>query len=100
VSASSDVCHYPFVPAALIPDAYPTVRRVRDLHAPLLVLHGDRDEIVPLSQGRAVFEAAPGPKRMYVFPGRGHNDLVPRAGAEFAQVIASWVSGLQPPAAN
>jgi uncharacterized protein len=92
--------HYPFVPAALIPDAYPTVRRVRDLHVPLLVLHGDRDEIVPLSQGRAVFEAAPGPKRMHVFPGRGHNDLVPRAGAEFAQVIASWVSGLQPPAAN
>jgi uncharacterized protein len=92
--------HYPLVPAALIPDAYPTVRRVRELHAPLLVLHGDRDEIVPLSQGRALFEAAPDPKRMHVFPGLGHNDLVPLAGAEFAQVIASWVSGLQPAAAD
>jgi uncharacterized protein len=87
--------HYPFVPAALVPDAYPTLRRIHEWHAPLLVLHGDRDDIVPLSQGRALFEAAPGPKRMHVFGGLGHNDLVPLAGAEFARVIASWVSGLQ-----
>ncbi len=67
---------------------------------PLLVLHGDRDDIVPLAQGRALFEAAPGPKRMHVFPGLGHNDLVPLAGAEFAQVIASWARRLQRPSAG
>jgi uncharacterized protein len=92
--------HYPFVPAAIVPNAYPALRRIHELHAPLLVLHGDRDEIVPLSQGRALFEAAPGPKRMHVFRGLGHNDLVPLAGAEFARVIASWVSGLQRPSAH
>ena len=89
--------HYPFVPAALVPDAYPTLRRIHELHAPLLVLHGDRDDIVPLSQGRALFEAAPAPKRMHVFAGLGHNDLVPIAGVEFAQEIASWVRGLERP---
>ena len=83
--------HYPFVPPGLVPDAYPTLRRIRELRAPLLVLHGDRDEIVPLSQGRALFEAAPGSKRMHVFPGLGHNDLVPLAGAKLARVIATWV---------
>ncbi len=87
--------HYPFVPAALIPDAYPTLRRIPRLRAPLLVLHGDRDDIVPLWHGRRLFEAAQGPKRMHVFPGLGHNDLVPLADAEFARAIASWVSGLQ-----
>ena len=92
--------HYPFVPAGLIPDAYPSLRRIRGLRAPLLVLHGDRDDIVPLAQGRALFEAAPGPKRMHVFPGLGHNDLVPLAGAEFAQVIASWARRLQRPSAG
>ena len=89
--------HYPFVPASLIPDAYPTVRRIHDLRAPLLVLHGDRDDIVPLSQGRALFEAAPGPKSMHVFPGAGHNDLLQLAGTEFARLIALWASGLQRP---
>jgi uncharacterized protein len=89
--------HYPFVPAFLIPDAYPTVRQIHGLRAPLLVLHGDRDDIVPLSQGRALFEAARGPKQMHVFPGLGHNDLVPLAGVEFARVIASWVRGLAKP---
>ncbi len=87
--------HYPFVPAPLIPDAYPTVRRIRELRAPLLVLHGDDDDIVPLSQGRALFEAAPEPKRIHVFPGLGHNDLVALAGVEFARVIASWAGGLR-----
>jgi uncharacterized protein len=87
--------HYPFVPTTLVPDAYPTLRRIEELHAPLLVLHGDRDEIVPLAQGKALFEAAPGPKRLHVFPGLGHNDLVPLAGAELGRVIAAWASSLQ-----
>jgi uncharacterized protein len=91
--------HYPFVPAALIPDAYPALRRIGRLRAPLLVLHGDRDDIVPLAQGRALFEAAPEPKRLHVFPGLGHNDLVSGAGAEFAEVIAAWVWRVQDPSA-
>jgi pimeloyl-ACP methyl ester carboxylesterase len=86
--------HYPLLPASLIPDAYPTVRRVPRLRAPLLVLHGDRDDIVPLAQARAVFAAAPEPKLIHVFSGAGHNDLLELAGAEFARVIASWASGL------
>jgi fermentation-respiration switch protein FrsA (DUF1100 family) len=83
--------HYPFVPARLVPDAYPSVSRVSELRAPLLVLHGDRDEIVPLAHGQALFAAAPEPKRMHVFAGVGHNDLVPSAGSRFAEVIASWL---------
>jgi uncharacterized protein len=89
--------HYPFIPAALVPDAYPALRRIHELRAPLLALHGDRDEIVPLSQGRALFNAAPEPKSIHVFNGLGHNDLVPGAGAEFGRVIALWVRGLKRP---
>ena len=84
--------HYPFVPAALVPDAYPTLQRIRELRTPLLVVHGEGDEIVPLSQARALFEAAPDPKRLHVVPGAGHNDLVPLAGPAVAEEIASWAS--------
>jgi uncharacterized protein len=83
--------HYPYLPAAVVPDAYPSLRRIRDLDAPVLVLHGECDDVVPVSQGRALYRAARGPKRMHVFPGLGHSDLVPLAGATYAEAITSWV---------
>jgi len=86
--------HYPFVPPALVPDAYPSLRLIRRLQAPLLVLHGERDEIVPLMHGEALVEAAPAPKRMHVFPDVGHNDLLTRAGRAWAQAIAAWAREL------
>ncbi len=89
--------HNPIIPARLIPDAYPTLRRIPGLRAPLLILHGDRDDIVPLAHGRALFEAAPEPKRLHVFAGAGHNDLLELAGDEFGQVIAAWAGGLPRP---
>ncbi len=82
--------HYPFVPAAAVPDAYPSLRLIRDLHAPLLVLHGDRDDLVPLMYGQELYDAAPEPKAMLVLAGVGHNDLVVRAGAEWAAEIARF----------
>ena len=88
--------HYPFIPPALVPDAYPSLARIRTLKTPLLVLHGDRDDIVPLSHGQALFAAAPEPKQLRVFPRMGHNDLVVLAGPDYAAAIADWVRGLPP----
>ena len=82
--------HYPLVPPAVVPDAYPSLRRVRDLRAPLLVIHGDRDEIVPLLHAEALFEAAPDPKQLHIIEGVGHNDLVTRAGERWAAAIARF----------
>jgi len=91
--------HHPFIPTGLVPDAYPSLQRIRSLNVPLLVLHGERDEIAPLAHGKALFDAAPGPKRMRVYPGLGHNDLVAQGGKDLAGEIASWASGLGPPPA-
>ena len=85
---------YKVIPAPLLPDVYPSLDRIGDLHVPVLVIHGDRDEIVPFDQGRALFDAAPGPKQMRAVPGVGHNDILDRAGRELADEIASWASGL------
>jgi fermentation-respiration switch protein FrsA (DUF1100 family) len=84
--------HYPVIPARVVPDAYPSLRRVGALKAPLLVLHGDQDETVPLRYGRALFDAAPEPKRLRVFAGLAHDLAV--AGAEYAQTIADWTRDL------
>lgn len=86
--------HYPFIPRAVIPDAYPSLRLITRLTVPLLVLHGDRDDIVPLSHGQALFAAASEPKRIRVFAGSGHNDLVARDGRLYADEIANWATSL------
>lgn len=83
--------HYP-LPRAVIPDAYPTIRRIGSVAAPVLVLHGDRDAIVPLSQAQRLFDAALEPRHLEVFGGVGHNDLVSEG--RYAEVIADWVSDL------
>lgn len=82
--------HYPFVPRFLIPDAYPTIRRIGAVNAPVLLIHGDRDAVVPLSHGRALFEAATQPKRLEVFAGLGHNDLL-SAREHYERVIDGWI---------
>ena len=89
--------HYRVLPSALVPDAYPSLGLVADLRTPLLVLHGERDEIVPVSQGRALFDAAPEPKRLHLFRDAGHNDLIAFDGDEWAEVIAGWARELLEP---
>ncbi len=85
--------HYALIPAALVPDAYPSLRLISKLRTRVLVLHGEDDAIVPVEHGRALFDAAPEPKRLRVVPGVGHNDLFTRAGTRVAQEIASWARG-------
>jgi hypothetical protein len=42
-----------------------------------LIIHGDKDDIIPLELGRQVFEAAKPPKSFYVIPGADHNNTLP-----------------------
>ena len=43
--------------------------------------------------GEELFEAAPGPKRMSVFPGVGHNDFIARAGDELGGRDREFAAG-------
>lgn len=56
-------------------DTYDTMARIAGIRAPLLVLHGEHDMIVPVHMGRKVFAAAREPKRLATYPHGGHVDL-------------------------
>lgn len=67
--------HYPFLPARrLLLDRYPSIDRIASVHAPVLVIAGDRDDIVPPSLSRRLYDAAAEPKQWLLIPGGGHND--------------------------
>lgn len=81
--------HYPFMPVGLLlADRYPSIDRAPSLQSPLLVVAGDRDDIVPLSHSRALFDAAAGGRRRFVvIDGAGHNDHALLAGEEMLEAI-------------
>ena len=69
-------CHFPFVPAArMVTDRYDSLSRIGKVKAPILVLHGERDRVVPIRYGRALLDAAPEPKEGWFAPDAGHEDL-------------------------
>lgn len=87
---------YPFLPPVgpLIRTRYETITKVPRLGLPLLVLHGERDKIVPLAQGRRVFEAAAGPKRFFAIPGAGHNDTYVSGGDAYWRALGEFLDSL------
>lgn len=65
--------HYPWLPVRwLLLDRYESMRYIGRVRVPLLVLHGERDVVVPVSMGRAIFDAAPEPKEIVTFPEAAH----------------------------
>ena len=81
IQAMSDE-HFWGVPARWLMDVeFNLAGKVHALHVPLLVIHGERDSIVPMALGKQVFDAAHEPKRWYVVSGAEHND-VPFVGGE------------------
>jgi fermentation-respiration switch protein FrsA (DUF1100 family) len=67
---------YWFVPVRwFMRDAFHSDRRIGKVKAPLLVLHGERDSIVPIGFGEKLFALANEPKRMVRFPQGGHVNL-------------------------
>lgn len=69
---------------------YDSRSKIADVHAPVLIIQGDRDEIIPLRLGQSVFSAAREPKSFWIVKGTGHNDLVETAGPEYAKRLASF----------
>jgi fermentation-respiration switch protein FrsA (DUF1100 family) len=86
---------YPFLPLwPFVRTRYDNLAKVGRLRMPLLVLHGERDEVVPFAQGRRVFDAAPEPKRFFAIPGAGHNDTYAAGGELYWGVLRDFLEGL------
>jgi hypothetical protein len=66
---------YPYFPVRpFLFDRYESLRYLPKIDVPLLVIHGEDDEVIPVAMGRAVYTAANAPKQIVTFPGAGHSD--------------------------
>ena len=68
--------HYWYLPAKwLVLDKHDIIGIIEDIKSPLLLMHGEKDNIINIKLGKRVFNAAPEPKRALYLPNAGHNNL-------------------------
>ena len=54
---------YPFIPVnLLLKDKFENYKKIRNINSPILIMHGEADQLVPFSMGRKIYETANQPK--------------------------------------
>jgi fermentation-respiration switch protein FrsA (DUF1100 family) len=67
---------YPFAPVLwLMKDQFRSDERISRVTAPVLILHGERDGVVPIEFGERLYALVRGPKRFVRYPDAGHEGL-------------------------
>lgn len=61
---------------------------------PVLVVHGDRDQVVPIAQGKELFDLANEPKTLFEVKGGGHGDSLARMDGAYRKKVLNWLDGL------
>ena len=73
---------------ALVRDRFESINKIAKVKAPILILHGDEDKLIPLSQGIALNNAATSPHTLKIYKGFGHPDMpFDRVGKDVVEFI-------------
>ncbi|REJ91653.1 MAG: alpha/beta hydrolase [Planctomycetota bacterium] len=87
--------HVPWLsPRVVMVNRFNSVEAIERYNGPVLISHGDADELIPFEQGERLFAAAPGPKEFVRIPGGGHND--PQS-EEYREALDRFIDALPPP---
>jgi len=74
-------------------DPVGNVRKMKELNLPLLVIHGENDELIPVSHGQNLYDASPHPqKEILRIPHAGHNTLLMVATHAYFAAIAKLIA--------
>jgi fermentation-respiration switch protein FrsA (DUF1100 family) len=99
-SSTADVAAatYWFLPVRwLMHDQFRSDQRIAKVTAPVLVLHGERDTIVPIRFGEKLYALIQSPKRFIRMPNAGHNDHDELGGFE---LVKGFLAGEEVPGAT
>lgn len=84
---------YPYLPVRpLLADRYESDRHIRGVTAPVLILHGERDAVIPVAMGKALYALANEPKRLALFAEGGHVALDEHGAVE---VVSRWLGEIK-----
>lgn len=88
VSAFRVVTQIPLLPF----DRFPNLARIRQVSAPVLLIHGVEDDLIPIWHSKELYQAAPDPKAFLWLEGAGHNTV---GGESYLKAIQEFAQGLK-----
>ena len=87
--------------ASIVPLTHPIWRddspflnkvRLRSIYKPTMIIHGERDSLIPLEEGRALYEnSAAKDKRLVIIPNGDHGDLFVVGKGQYYSAIREFI---------
>jgi fermentation-respiration switch protein FrsA (DUF1100 family) len=91
---------YPFLPVStFLKDRYESRIYIGQVRMPLLILHGERDPVIPVAMGRELLRLANEPKKLVTFPLAGHSNIY-IDGNPALDAVRAWIGELKVPKLN
>ena len=75
---------------------FKSVAKIATVRAPILIIHGKRDELIPFSMGEELYGAAAGPKTFAPLEFAGHNDILLVNVEVYLDALRTFLSTLPP----
>jgi fermentation-respiration switch protein FrsA (DUF1100 family) len=87
----------PFVPGFILRTKMDSLSKIAKVRAPKLFIHSPADELVPYRFGRALYDAAPEPKKFYEVKGASHNETDIVGGRAYFDAIGEFIRSCDAP---
>ncbi len=88
--------HYPLLPVRLLlRDRYPSIDLIGRIPAPVMVIAGDRDTVIPTEQSRRLYAAAREPRRLLIIDNADHNDDELFSGTRLIQGVLGFLEDIE-----
>lgn len=75
-------------------DKYRNLSKIPSITAPILLIHGTHDSVIPIWHGKKIFAAITSPKQAYWAEGASHNNVQATSKAKYWQAIDHFAATL------
>jgi uncharacterized protein len=81
--------------ASFVGNTFENDSKIKRLIAPLVVIHGTQDKVIPIGMGRKVFDAATSQKSFYGIQEAGHNNISRQFADRYWPIVSKFINQKQ-----
>lgn len=89
--------HYPIFPSFIAGHGFDNLALMGRIDCPVLFVHGDADQLIPITMGRRLAEQAGARGESLVLPGADHNDTYDSGGDAYVARVQAFITRVTAP---